>query len=182
MKETIRLGGFLMIVCVLASLGLALTNKSTAPIIEKQKQTEKQAALKEVLPAAKDFELQNNPGKEPAKYYMGKDANGEKVGVVFEAAPKGYGGPVNLVVGVDNQGAVTGIKTMEMTETPGLGAKSRDAAFTDQFKGKTAEQLYLKNKDEKAGEVDAITSATITSKAVTGGVRRGVEGVQHVLP
>ncbi|HOY64881.1 MAG TPA: FMN-binding protein, partial [bacterium] len=83
------------------------------------------------------------------------------------------------MVGMDVDFKVTGIKILNMQETPGLGAKAGDLAFSGQFKGKTGEQLYLSDKDIKKGEIDAITASTITSKAVTDGVRQAVEAMKN---
>jgi electron transport complex protein RnfG len=183
MKDAIKLGGFLMIVCFLASLGLAFTNSATAPLIREQKEKERQAAMRAVLPAAASFEeKENTAGKGPKTYAVGKDPNGNPVGVVFQVEPKGYGGAVKTMVGLDPNGAISGVQIMEMQETPGLGAKAAAPGFLGQFQGKTADKLYLSNKDEKQGEIDGITAATITSKAVTTGVRQGTEAMQHVLP
>ncbi|MFH1539842.1 MAG: RnfABCDGE type electron transport complex subunit G [bacterium] len=179
MKEMLKLGVFLMVVCTLATLGLALTNQQTAPLIAEQKRVEREAALKEVLPDAATFEETKGQGK---TYYLGRDESGKAVGAAFEVRPKGYGGEIVIMVGVDTERRVTGIKILEIAETPGLGAKAGAAAFTEQFKGKTAAQVWLKDKDEQKGEIDAITAATITSKAVTKGVREGVEEIQNVLP
>lgn len=182
MKEMLRLGTFLMVVCVVASLGLALTNQQTAPLIAEQKRLAREAALKEVLPAAKSFEETTRQEGTINIYYIGKDEAGSVVGAAFEVKPKGYGGEIAIMVGADVDGRVTGIKILEMVETPGLGAKAGDAAFTEQFRGKTAAQLWLTDKDDQKGEIDAITAATITSKAVAKGVREGVEAIENVLP
>ncbi|HOO57190.1 MAG TPA: RnfABCDGE type electron transport complex subunit G [bacterium] len=179
--ETIKLGVFLMVVCLIAAFGLAMTNRVTEPLIQEQKRLERMEAMKEVLPAATEFEEVANEGGEPAVYNIAKDASGAVIGYAFEAAPKGYGGPVVTMVGIDTGGTVTGIKILSLMETPGLGAKAVEPKFTDQYSGKTIEQLYLKDKDLKKGDIDAITAATITSKAVTLGVREGVEAMQNVL-
>jgi electron transport complex protein RnfG len=183
MKDAAKLGSFLMIVCVLASLGLAVTNKATAPIIRQQKEKARQDAMSAVVPAAATFEEKtNDSGKGPDTYAIGKDKDGNPVGMVFQVEPRGYGGPLKIMVGMDNDHKLTGIQIMEMQETPGLGAKAKDPEFMGQFSGKSADQLFLSNKDEQQGAIDGITAATITSKAVTKGVREGTEAMQNVLP
>ena len=182
MKDAVKLGGFLMIVCVLASLGLAYTNKATAPVIAEQKELARKQAMSKVLPAAETFEQKtNDTGSGPEIYSIGIDADGNPVGYVFQVAPKGYGGAIKTMVGLDLEGNVTGVEIMEMQETPGLGAKAAGPAFLGQFQGKDADQLYLSDKDEKRGAIDGITAATITSKAVTKGVRQGTEAMNNVL-
>ena len=99
-------------------------------------------------------------------------------------ATKGFGGEVEVTVGVNAQGTVTGISVggANFSETAGLGAKSKDAAFTDQFKNREVPLKVIKAGGEKAeNTVDAITSATITSNAVTGAVNQAGEYVKTLL-
>jgi len=90
-----------------------------------------------------------------------------------------YGGPVVIKVGIDNNMQVKGVRILEHNETPGLGAKIKDKSFLNQFTGKTGSQLYLK-KYSKEGTIDAVTGATISSKAVSDGIREIYEKL--ILP
>ena len=92
---------------------------------------------------------------------------GEKTGHVFLTRVQGYSGPITLMFGSDSSGAVTGLAILSHTETPGLGAKITTAQFRDQFRNKRPEQLILKKDAPARGQIDAITGATITSRAVT---------------
>ncbi len=99
--------------------------------------------------------------------YEGK-AGGQTVGYVAQATVKGYGGPVEVIVGMDLSGALTGISVggAAFNETPGLGAKVQEPAFTDQFAG-------LKTPvGEGASAIDAISGATISTNAVVSGVNQ----------
>ena len=175
--EIIKIGAFLMAVCALASLGLALTNRATAPLIAEQKRIAREMAMKEVLPGAVEFEdIELSDGR---LAFNGKNSSGETIGMATIVSPKGYGGVIETMVGMDADFKVTGIKILNMQETPGLGAKAGDPAFSGQYKGKTGDQLYLSEKDVKAGEIDAITASTITSRAVTNGVREAVEAMKN---
>jgi len=166
-----------MAVCALASFGLALTNRATAPLISEQKRIAREMAMKEVLPGAVEFEdIELSDGR---LAFNGKNSAGETIGMATIVSPKGYGGIIETMVGMDADFKVTGIKILNMQETPGLGAKAGDPAFSGQFKGKTGEQLYLSDKDVKKGEIDAITASTITSKAVADGVRDAVEAMKN---
>lgn len=89
----------------------------------------------------------------------------------IEVAPKGYGGEINMVVGISDTGEVTGVAIISMSETPGLGSKANDDSFLNQFKGKRAGVAIGKG----SNNVDAITGATITSKAVTQGVSEALD-------
>lgn len=167
----------LVITCAVAAFALAQVYLITQPIIEKQKTNALKASLSEVLPQAAEFaEL------EPGTVWQGRDAAGGLVGIVFRVAPQGYGGPVQTVVGLDTTGVITGIGVASpaegLKETPGLGLKAREAWFTGQFAGKTPDQIRL---ERDGGTLDAISAATITSRAVVGGVRKGIEQYIHYL-
>ena len=86
-------------------------------------------------------------------------------GWVIEAAPSGFGGAINMVVGVKD-GAVTGVSIVKMSETSGLGANAKNTGFREQYVGKSG--TLAVNKD--GGEINALTGATVTSRAVTRGV------------
>ena len=91
------------------------------------------------------------------------------MGYVVLAEPKGYGGAISLVVGIDNDLTVTGIDITNQSETPGLGANCQNPEFMGQFKGKTSGIAVVKG-TASGNQIDAITSSTVTSKAVTKGV------------
>jgi electron transport complex protein RnfG len=74
---------------------------------------------------------------------------------------------------MDVSGAITGVQVLEHTETPGLGAKITTAAWTDQFKGKTRDEVALK---KDGGSIDAIAAATISSRALTRAIHDGMAG------
>ena len=92
------------------------------------------------------------------------------MGYVFTTAAKGYGGDVEIMTGVDAEGKITGISILSIEETPGLGMNAKKDSFKDQYKGKSGELAV--NKD--GGEIVAITSATITSRAVTSAVNQAL--------
>jgi len=102
--------------------------------------------------------------------YEGK-AGGATVGYVAKIIVKGYGGPIELMVGMDLNGVLTGVSVggAQFSETPGLGAKAQESAFTDQFAG-------LKTPvGEGTNTIDAISGATITTNAVVSGVNQCAE-------
>ena len=76
------------------------------------------------------------------------------------------------MVGIDKNNKITGIEVISQQETPGLGAKIKESSFLQQFIGKTLEELKIK---KDGGKIDAVTGATISSRAVTNGVRQAIE-------
>lgn len=102
----------------------------------------------------------------------GTDAGGAVVGhVVNSLSNDSYGGTVKISVGFDTEGTITGVGIREISDTPGLGLKAKDAAFKDQYIGKNADSLVVNKMGASAeNEIDAISGASITSNAVTNAV------------
>lgn len=174
MRNIVTLGVTLAIICAVAAGALAATNNVTTPLIAAQEEQKVQDALKEVLPGADNFEEKTGLqlDKEVKKIYQAKSGN-EVLGVVALVSPSGYGGPIDIMVGIDKSGEVSAIKILSHTETPGLGAKIDGSAFQEQFAGKSIEKELKVSKD--GGEIDAITAATISSRAVTKGVNQAID-------
>jgi electron transport complex protein RnfG len=91
-------------------------------------------------------------------------------GKAVSVSPRGYSGPINMLVGVDRLGKLIGIMILNQTETPGLGANVSRPIFLNQFIGKTD-----KDPIEPKIDIDAITGATISSRAVCSGVKQALE-------
>lgn len=169
MRDLVKMGSVLFIVCGLSAGLLAVVNMVTREPIAVQAEVERREAFQMVMPGADDFR-ERVPGSE-------WDAlkGGAPVGTVMSISTQGYSGPIAIAVGVDDRASLTGLRVLTHTETPGLGAKITGAAFSGQFKGLDAAALKLTKDDPAAGRVDAITAATISSRAVTNAVRSAVE-------
>ena len=156
----------LFLICVVSTVLLAVTNSVTAPMIED---------LATVLSAARRFSDPKTVTMAKAQYtyYEGFDGD-TPVGYVFTTQSKGYGGAVEIMTGIDLNGRVTGIQTLTLNETAGLGMNAKNDAFRDQFKGKSGRISVAKNSPGE-DEIQALTGATITSKAVTDAVNLALE-------
>ena len=97
----------------------------------------------------------------------------ENGGFVITTAPGGFGGAVNTMVGIGEDGVITGLRVTSHSETPGLGAKSTDPSFYEQFAGKSGTLAVTKD----GGEIVPITSSTITSRAVCSGAQEALDWV-----
>lgn len=96
---------------------------------------------------------------------------GETVGYAFSVTTKGYGSGLKLMIGVDTEGTITGLSIVDCSsETPGLGANASKPEFYEQFAGKSGELTVVKGGNAGENEINALTGATITSKAVTSAV------------
>ena len=162
-KNIVKLGVILLLICVISTALLAAVNMLTLPVITENNLKNQELAKKEVLPDAEIFEAMGE------NVYKGLKGD-EIVGYTVTVAPKGYGGKIDMMVGINKDKTVSGIKIINMSETPGLGAKAQDMNFTEQFKGKNKD-LSLKKSQAGENEITAISGATVTSTAVTKGVK-----------
>jgi H+/Na+-translocating ferredoxin:NAD+ oxidoreductase subunit G len=165
---TLRLVLTLFVVCGIAAGSLAFVNAATKERIAEFARTEKIEAMKRVLPEAELF-IETVPGKA-----WDGQKSGQLVGRVLAASIQGYSGPIQSFVGLDASNAVTGVSILSQSETPGLGARIAEEKFLKQFRGLAPEAIALR-RDDPAGKVDAITAATISSRAVTVSLRRAVD-------
>ncbi|WP_346663710.1 RnfABCDGE type electron transport complex subunit G [uncultured Merdimonas sp.] len=108
--------------------------------------------------------------------------DGGETGYVITATDgEGYGGDIQVTVGVAADGSVSGISFLSISETAGLGMKATEPAFYEQYVGKQAEQFYV-SKDGGQGEpIDALSGATITTRAVTGAVNAALGYFQNAF-
>lgn len=170
MKEMVRYGLILSLICALASVSLAVVNSITKVRIIAQAEAEEEASLKEVLPEATHFE--------PVKsgndiiYYKAHNKDGKFIGVAFKASAKGYSSIIETMAGLTLDGKITAIKILNQNETPGLGARVTDLSFTGQFANKNIRGL---------NEVQAITGATISSKAVIDSVSKKAQEIKELI-
>jgi electron transport complex protein RnfG len=175
-----RLIVVLVIICVVASGSLAFVNSLTAERIRINEEKETQRLYGEALAGlGKTVEL-SGPRELGSLVCYDGSVNGEPVGTAFIVTTnKGYGPPIEIIVAVDAAGdRLAGIRIKKHQETPGLGANivkvrpgDDEPWFLRQFKDLTSDRILLK----PAGEIDAITAATISSRAVTDAVREGFE-------
>ena len=105
-----------------------------------------------------------------------EDQSGETLGYAFTVVTsEGYGGDIQFSMGVQNDGTLNGISILSIGETAGLGMNADTPAFKDQFVGKQVEKLqYTKNGATQDDEINAISGATVTTKAMTNGVNAGL--------
>ncbi len=170
-KDIIVPGLILFAICLVTSVLLAVTNEVTAPKIAERQEQAAYEAMSLVLPNAKfDDESKITFDSVEYTYNVGKNDKGEVVGYVFTTVSKGYGGDVKIMTGVNADGTVSAIETLELNETAGLGMKAAEKDFKDMFKGKIADIGIVTNSEPGENEIKAITGATITTNAVTSAV------------
>ena len=166
-KYVLRLAGTLFLIAAVVALALAGVNSVTAPVIEELNAQKTQAAIEAVLPGGFDTVIEDYADETGivSKVYQGAN------GYALEVGPGGFDNTITMMVGVDTEGNVLGISIVSHTETAGLGAvaaanTSAGEAFRGQFVGTSGSVSVTKD----GGTLDAITGATITSRAVCAGV------------
>lgn len=147
-------------ICLVVSVLLAYVNSVTAPIIAEAEQKTAQEAMAEVLSGADSFEPINIDGLPERVDEVYRAENGS--GYVFMLTTKGYGGDMKLICGINADGTIEACKTLSHSETSGLGSKTAEDPYRNQYCGKSTDTL---------GEVDAISGATISSTAYMNAVK-----------
>ena len=165
-----RLALTLLLITSVVAAALAGVNSITKPVIDRRTAEKTQQAIEAVLPGGgEELTEQNAVGYDGAEL-VSKVYRGEN-GYAIEVIPVGFDNTITMMVGVDFEGNVLGIDIISHTETAGLGAVAAAAtpagvAFRNQFVGKRGSVAVSKD----GGDLDAITGATITSRAVCEGV------------
>ena len=154
----------LLVICLVATTLLAVTNSITQEKIALNAVETENASRALVLPEGATYGevIRTENG---IAYCVGYDAGGNEAGYVFTGGAKGYGGTVGVMVGFDSEGTITGLEILSHSETPGLGANATKEDFKNRFIGKTG-TLTVDKTSNDGQNIQAITAATITSKAV----------------
>lgn len=158
-------------VCIISALVLSLVYSQTTVIIERVKAQEILNTKKDLVPMSTRFELAQGDNLETCF-----DSYGREVGKIVYIDFAGHNGDIAIMVGVSSTGEVTGLKVINNNETPGLGSKISGQEFVSQFIGKNYYSLSLRQ-DSSKGEIDGVSGATISSRAVVDAVRSAVSVV-----
>ncbi len=165
------MGIVLMIVCIISAGALSSVYNITKVKIDENSRVSDIKKRQEAFSSAVNFIEKEVEGK---KLWVGADKDGKQIGVVIKTSPRGYAGPIHTTIGINDDDTISSIAItkLDQTETPGLGVKITQDTFKGQFKNKKGEELKLK---KDGGTIDAITAATISSRAVANGVKEGWE-------
>lgn len=161
---------FLAVVVTISVALLTMVDSFTSSVIETRKAEEVKGILENIFPGMTDFEIEDEI------YVIYED--GKKRGYGFSARGSGYGGNIEIFVGLNEGFEIAGISILSQTETPGIGSKITESSFTDQFKGLTVSDIALK---PEGGKIDAITGATVSSRAVVNAVKEKMAEIVESL-
>ena len=180
MKDIVKPIAVLGAICLVVTALLAYINSVTAPIIAEASAQAEAKAVKEVLAEAEDFDvvydavigvntLDVSMPAEVATVYQATNGTG----YVFLMHTKGYGGTISLLCGVKSDGSIESTQTLAHSETSGIGSRVVDngSSYRHNYEGKTADDYET---------VDALTGATISSKAYKKAIAAAFEAYKTV--
>lgn len=174
-------------VALISGTALALAYSALLPRIERNQQIALERSLGALFQNAgePEFELIDTEGSDAPQIYRAS-SDGSLIGYAVRVVTTGYGGEIRLLVGLGPElERITGMEVVQHVETPGLGAKINSPDFKQQFQGLQPEQniSYVKSGSASAdeNEIEAISGATISTKAVVGGVNKTLDASLQVL-
>ena len=182
MRDLVKMVVVLVVICSTSGVVLSYVNEATkAPREYQYIKFVQEPSIKAVLPS-----YENDPIKERMQVAVGEDKkgnpveevifpakkNGKTVAVAYSSAAKGYHDLIEVMVGVDPEGKLTGVSIMSHSETPGLGARIVEPAFTKQFAGLDLETAKLAS---EGGQVDAVSGATYSTLGVINAVDQALK-------
>lgn len=171
----------LTILGLISGLVLSLVANYADPFIKQNEQKALREAVFFVLPATEYYEERQVKGEEIYECYNAED---ELIGYAFTASGGGYQGTIELMFSVGTGlEEIKGIQILASEETPGLGGKIRGENFKSQFRGLDASQGVglVKSEEPERGEIQAITGATISSRALVDIINQELARVKTIL-
>lgn len=169
-KYVLRLTLTLFLITAVVAGLLGLADYLTADKIEQLQNEKAKASMMEVLPA-ENYEALSTEKEGITAAYKADD-----LGYVVRVSTNGFGGAIDMMVGVKADGTVSGVSIISHAETASLGANCTREDWRSQFAGLFG-QLAV---DKDGGEIDSLTGATVTSRAVTKGINLALEFVEEV--
>ena len=175
MSNIIKPAVVLLVICVIAAGLLGYVNKITTAPIEAQEALAKSESIKAVLPDGEPGE-EIEVNKNNITSVTPVNQNGEPIGYAVAVTTRGFSAGLQLMFGVDTTGTITGLSVVNCSnETPGLGANAANESFYGQFTGKSGTVAVTKD----GGDINALTGATITSRAIANAATEAIKYVQN---
>ena len=192
MNKIIKNTVILTLITLIAGICLGAVYEITKEPIAQAQDAAKKEAWQQVFPDAdvNDFELVDVDQKAADKAIkdLGVKATidevctvGEEGYVVTATDKEGYGGDIKITVGITADGTINGISILSISETAGLGMRATEPAFYEQYQGKQAEKFVVSKDGGDVEPIDALSGATITSRAVTGAVNAALGYYQNAF-
>ncbi len=168
----------LLVITAVSGGVLGLVYGMTKDSIAQVEQKKNEKAIAEVLNTGvviASFDIDTIDG---LVYNLAYDNSNQLIGAAIKTfSGKGFGGKIELMVGVLENGTINKVSVLSQSETPGLGANMTNESFKGQFSGQHPNDFKLQVKKD-GGDVDAITAATITSRAFSEAVKTACDGFE----
>ena len=174
----------LFLICIVAGGVLGIVYNATKDPIAAAENAKKTEAIKNVLPEFKTLKTVNvmsavEGDNAEIPFHLAYDADNNFIGASVETfTNKGFSGNISLMVGILADGTIKNISVLQHAETPGLGSKMEEETFKGQFNDKNADSFNFSVKKD-GGDVDAITAATISSRAFCDAVNRALSTFEN---
>lgn len=159
MRDIFKPAFSLLLICAVITFFVGLTYNVTKDTIRHRELDELNAAMSEVLPEGKNFNEVTNEFEDTYGEVKVDGVYESIAGMVFSLKTPGYGGDVAVIIGIGNDGIISGVRLGSNNETPSLGKQAEESFFTSRFNKITANENI-------ADSVDSISGVTITSTAV----------------
>ncbi len=172
LKKGLIFTAFLALVVFISGAALTVTYRLAQDRIIQQKRIKVEKMIKGIFSDMTDYTYD----KDEDLYLI--YSSGNLIGYAFLAKGKGYGGEIDILVGLEDENTVKGIRIVRHSETPGLGSRITGDFFLAQFKNINIDDVFLKS---EGGKIDAITGSTISSKAVTEAVYKAAKEKVRLL-
>jgi len=150
-------------------------------ITEKNSHSKVFRAMERAIPAEvyEKIEPEFDAAEEIRALYAAK-TEGELLGYCVHTEAKGYKNPIEILVAMSPEGAVTKVEVLSVKETSGYGSRMEDEAFLSQFEGKSAELTLVRGKTDKEDKISAVSGATVSSNAVKDGVNHAIGAISQI--
>ncbi|MBQ3226146.1 MAG: RnfABCDGE type electron transport complex subunit G [Clostridia bacterium] len=184
-ENPVVLAVILFLITASVALLLSYTNLLTKDKIAENTVLEQTKARAEVMTDAESFEkieLSTSENSIVKEIYVAKSASGETIGHCVSVAPNGFGGPMELTVGILSDDSLSGVAIVSHGETPGLGSKAQEPDFLNQFVNKSVKKplSVIKSGTPNEEEIIAVSGATVTSTAVKDGINAARDAVEEL--
>ncbi len=158
----------LLVICAVTAALMALVNGLTIDRINENKNAATREAINRIYPAFDSLESVAEAPDLPVTEVFRLIKDGDTLGYCASVEPKGFNGAIEMMVGMSPKGVITGVEIISHSETPGVGARADDPQYLDGYDG-------LSGKISFGDGIDALSGATISSKAILSGVNAAAE-------
>ncbi len=172
--QALAIGAKLLLICAIVAAVVAGVYHLTLSTYEANMQETKNKTIADIFPGVEGLTSKEMTAVKDVALSEVYDKNNVLIGYCAESVAAGFGGDISLMIGYAPDGSIVGVRVLAMSETPGLGSKAGEAQYLASYDGKTG--ILTLNQD-----VDAISGATISSRAILEGVNAATEALQEAL-